>query len=77
MIRRLTLGVLMLAPMAASALEFQFDNGVEISVDSTLTWGAQWRVEDRDDDLTGRQFLADLQHCNGTARAHHFVLLRG
>jgi len=61
MIRRLAVAALLLQALPVAALEFSFDNGVEISVDSTATWGAQWRVENRDRDLTGRQFLTDLQ----------------
>ncbi|MDX1735578.1 MAG: DUF1302 family protein [Halioglobus sp.] len=49
---------LLAASMPAAALQFEFDNGLVMSVDSTVTWGAQWRVQDRDDDLTGRALMA-------------------
>ncbi|GAB5451669.1 MAG: DUF1302 domain-containing protein [Halioglobus sp.] len=61
MIRRLGMVALALLPLNSWALDFEFGNGVELSLDSTVTWGAQWRVEERDGDLTGRQFLADLE----------------
>lgn len=50
----------LMAPLSALALDFEFDNGVSLSVDSTLTWGAQWRVEDRDGGLTGNAFQKAL-----------------
>jgi len=46
---------------SAFAVDFEFDNGALLSVDTTLTWGAQWRVEDRDRRITGDKFLQDLQ----------------
>jgi hypothetical protein len=56
------LGILALVlPLSATALDFNFDNGVQLQVDSTVTYGAQWRVEDSDDRITGEKFLADLQ----------------
>jgi hypothetical protein len=42
-----------LLPLRAGAADFEFNNGVAVSLDSTVTWAAQWRVEDRDDGLTG------------------------
>jgi hypothetical protein len=45
----------------ARALDFSFDNGANLSLNSTLTWGAQWRVEDPDDRITGEDFLMRLQ----------------
>jgi hypothetical protein len=47
--------------LPAVALEFDYDNGVSLSLDTTLTYGAQWRVEDRDERITGEKFLRDLQ----------------
>ncbi|MCX2983074.1 DUF1302 family protein [Halieaceae bacterium IMCC14734] len=44
-----------------SALDFTFDNGVSVALDSTLTWGAQWRTEGRDDSITGSEFVNRLQ----------------
>ena len=43
------------------ALDFSFDNGVDIALDTTVTYGAQWRVESRDSLISADQFLADLQ----------------
>ena len=57
---RLLAGLLCL-PTGAMALDFQFNNGVNIELDSTVTYGAQWRVESRDKDLLSDRFLADLQ----------------
>ena len=47
--------------LPASAMEFDFDNGLTLQLDSTVTWGAQWRVESRDEDITGADYLALLQ----------------
>lgn len=58
MIRRILASTLVLAPLTATAAEFEFDNGIDVSLDSTLTLGAQWRVENRDDDLTGNALRA-------------------
>jgi hypothetical protein len=54
------LPLVLLAPLSVAALDFEFDNGVSLSLDSTLTVGAQWRIEDRDDGLTGNAFRAAL-----------------
>ncbi len=54
------LPLVLLAPLGTAALDFEFDNGVSLSLDSTLTVGAQWRIEDRDDGLTGNAFRAAL-----------------
>lgn len=51
--KRLVVSTLLLMPLSAAALELEFSNGIDLSLDSTVTWGAQWRVEDRDEDLTG------------------------
>ena len=45
----------------AMALEFEFGNGATLAVDSTVTYGAQWRIEDADERITGDQFLRQLQ----------------
>jgi Protein of unknown function (DUF1302) len=50
--------VSVMAPLPAYAVDFEFSNGIDVSVDSTVTWGAQWRVEDRDDALTGNALRA-------------------
>jgi hypothetical protein len=61
MIKRYFCTSVLLLPLSAAALEFQFENGAQLAVDSTITYGAQWRVEGRDDRITGEKFLADLQ----------------
>ena len=61
MIKRCLCTAALLLPLSAAALDFKFDNGSVLAVDSTVTYGVQWRVEDRDDRITGEQFLADLQ----------------
>lgn len=48
--------------MPATALDFEFDNGISMALDSTLTWGAQWRVQGRHSAITGRRFLKELQN---------------
>ena len=59
-----TLGWLLVAlPLTSQALEFEFnDGGVQMALDSTVTYGAQWRVEDRDDKITGKRFVQGLQN---------------
>ena len=39
---------------AAFALDFEFDNGVAIALDSTITYGAQWRIQNQDSELSSR-----------------------
>lgn len=46
---------------AASALDFEFDNGINIALDSTVTYGAQWRMQNQDSELSSRGLLARLQ----------------
>ena len=46
---------------ASPAVDFEFENGLSLALDTSVTWGAQWRVEDRDDSITGQSFLAALQ----------------
>jgi hypothetical protein len=55
------LGAALYLPALSMALDFEFDNGVNISLDSTITYGAQWRVEDRHRSLSADEFLAALQ----------------
>jgi Protein of unknown function (DUF1302) len=43
------------------ALDFEFNNGINVALDSTITYGAQWRVESSNSDLLADQFLGDLQ----------------
>ena len=43
------------------ALDLDFDNGALLSINSTVTWGAQWRLEGADDRITGEDFLRRLQ----------------
>lgn len=45
---------LLLAACQASALTFETDSGLSLDVDTTVTYGAQWRVEDPDDNLLRR-----------------------
>ncbi len=61
MIKRLCAALLALPTASGNAMDFEFANGVWLAVDSTLTYGAQWRTEDRDDRITGRRFLEELQ----------------
>jgi hypothetical protein len=56
-----TLALALAFPCSAMALDFEFDNGAQLAVDSTVTYGAQWRIEDRDDRITGEKFLQRLQ----------------
>ncbi|MBT4521890.1 MAG: DUF1302 family protein [Halieaceae bacterium] len=53
--------LLSVALSPAHALDFEFDSGLAIALDSTVTWGAQWRVEDRNRSITGSKFLTALQ----------------
>jgi hypothetical protein len=48
-----------LAP-TAHALDFSFDNGVTLDLDTTLTYGAQWRVESRKSSIGADAFLDAL-----------------
>jgi hypothetical protein len=50
-----------IASLHAQALELSFENGATLQFDTTLTWGAQWRVEGRNEQLTGARYLAALQ----------------
>ena len=36
-----------------AAFQFEFDNGVQGSFDSTISYGMSWRVSDRDKDIIG------------------------
>jgi Protein of unknown function (DUF1302) len=45
---------LLLGASQASALDFEADSGISLDVDTTLTYGAQWRVESADDKLLRR-----------------------
>lgn len=51
----------LLCTSAAWALDFEFDNGVSIALDSTVTYGAQWRIQNQDPDLSSRELLRRLQ----------------
>ncbi len=46
----------------AAAFQFEFDNGVQGSFDSTLSYGMSWRVSDRDKDIIG---TANKGYVNG------------
>ena len=59
--RSLMAGALLCMPLTSNALEFEFGDEVFISLDSTVTYAAAWRVEDRDKARTGADFLAALQ----------------
>ncbi len=59
--RSLLLAGLAVLANPASAFEFSLDNDVDISLDTTVTYGAQWRVESRDSLISADRFLADLQ----------------
>ena len=48
-----------LAP-SASALDFSFDNGITLDLDTTMTYGAQWRVESRKSSISADAFLDAL-----------------
>jgi hypothetical protein len=61
MIKPNTLVLVLALPCSALALDFEFDNGARLAIDSTITYGAQWRVEDSDDRITGEKFLQQLQ----------------
>jgi Protein of unknown function (DUF1302) len=39
-------GGILLAPFEAYALSFESESGLQLALDTTLTYGAQWRVED-------------------------------
>jgi len=43
------------------ALDFSFDNGVDVALDTTVTYGLQWRVQSRDSLISADRFLADLK----------------
>ncbi len=53
--------LLFLQPIHSQALDYNFDKGITVAVDSTITWGAQWRMEDRDPSISGRGFVQALQ----------------
>lgn len=55
------LGGLMLLHPLAFAADYSFDNGLNIELDTTITYGAQWRVEGRDSTIGAAEFLAALQ----------------
>jgi len=48
-------------PTVGAALDFTFDNGIEVAVDTTATYGIQWRVQSRDSKLSADAFLDALQ----------------
>ncbi len=50
---------LALAPSTA-ALDFSFDNGISLDLDTTVTYGAQWRVESRKSSNGADAFLDAL-----------------
>jgi len=52
-IRRATLAAALVAAASpqAYALNFQFDNGVTVDLDTTLTYDTQWRMEKQDKDI--------------------------
>ena len=51
---RLAAAALLLAASRASAFNFETESGLSIDLDTTLTYGVQWRVEDADDNLLRR-----------------------
>ena len=53
-------GLVLLQPLSFAA-DYNFDNGLDIELDTTLTYGAQWRVEGRDSSIGAAGFLAALQ----------------
>lgn len=55
--------LLLAAPLFSQAYEFEFvdNDALSLSVDSTVTYGAQWRVEGQRSDITGKKFLGQLQ----------------
>lgn len=55
----LAVAAAMLVP-AAYALDFSFDNGITLDLDTTLTYGAQWRVESRKSSIGADAFLDAL-----------------
>jgi hypothetical protein len=55
------LGAALYLPALSMALDFEFDNGINISLDSTITYSAQWRVEDRHGSQSADEFLVALQ----------------
>jgi hypothetical protein len=61
MINPRALAVVLTLPCSALALDLEFDNGAVLAVDSTITYGAQWRVEGSDSRITGEKFLQQLQ----------------
>jgi hypothetical protein len=61
MIRKYLWIILLLQPLYSQALDYDFDNGIAVAVDSTITWAAQWRMEDRDRSISGRDFVQALQ----------------
>ncbi|HSW11786.1 MAG TPA: DUF1302 family protein [Solimonas sp.] len=71
---RLTLGLLLAAPCASAlALNFSLPWGEDAQIDgvlnTTLTAGAAWRMEDRSPDLVGKSNL-DPDLCGRTADGH-------
>lgn len=52
--RRLAAAALLLAASRAGAFNFETESGLSIDLDTTLTYGVQWRVEDADDNLLRR-----------------------
>jgi hypothetical protein len=61
MIRIIISALFLYWPLAGLALDFEFRNGLVVALDSTVTWGAQWRMQDRKESITGSAFLAALQ----------------
>ena len=61
MMRRLLLPLVFLVGHPVAALDFDLGNGAHLALDTTVTWGAQWRVEDTDQRITGDKFLDRLQ----------------
>jgi hypothetical protein len=61
MMRKFLLYLVLAWTIPGQAMDFEFDNGLALALDSTLTWGAQWRLEDRSESITGALFLEALQ----------------
>jgi len=52
-VKPLALAIALLGAAPAFALQFEFDNGLKASVDTTLTYGIAMRADDRDPALIG------------------------
>lgn len=76
---RMAFGVMGLAAVApAQALNFNIGESIEATINTTITAGAGWRVEDRANDLVGKSNLnpdvcgGQFQSCQGLFRDQSF-----